>query len=139
VLARALTGGNRLCGNGEALLALGDSALPACLLGPTAEQMGTDAGSFPNRLPPPTYPVGVVAGTGSVNPIGSLVIPEQDDGTVAVERTRLEGMRDFIAVPVSHTFIMDSEEVAAQTVHFLRHGRFRHPEAEARPEGGGPP
>lgn len=109
---------------------LGDTSLFRWILGPTAEQLGTDAESLPNRLPPPTYEVGVIAGTDSVNPIGSLVLPEEDDGTVSVDRTKVEGMTDFLVVPVSHTFIMRSEEVAEQVVHFFRHGRFRHPAAE---------
>jgi hypothetical protein len=33
-------------------------------------------------------------------------------------------MRDFIEVPVSHTFIMRDREVARQTIEFLRSGHF---------------
>jgi hypothetical protein len=38
----------------------------------------------------------------------------------------LDGMRDFIEVPVSHTFIMRNREVARQAIEFLRAGHFAH-------------
>ena len=96
----------------------------AVLLGPTALALGTDAESLPNRLPPARFEVGVIAGSGSWNPLGSRLIPGADDGTVSVESARLEGMRDFLVLPVSHTGILRSSAVADQTVAFLRSGRF---------------
>ena len=35
-------------------------------------------------------------------------------------------MDDFLVLPVTHTFIMQDEEVMTQTVHFLAYGRFDH-------------
>lgn len=96
------------------------------IMGPTAVELGTNADSLPNRLPPATYPLGVIAGNEVVNPMGAAVIPGDDDGTVAVESTRLEGMSDFIEMPVSHTFIMHSDEVARQVLRFLQMGHFDH-------------
>lgn len=104
---------------------LGDSGPFRWALGPTAVQLGTDPESFPNRLPPPYFEVGIIAGTHSVNPIGSLVVPGESDGTVSVRNTQLEGMSDFITVPVSHTFIMHSDVVMEQVLEFLRKGRFK--------------
>ena len=92
-------------------------------LGPTAAQLGTEHASFPNRLGPPPFEVGVIAGTRD-NPVGSQLIQAPSDGTVPVESARLEGMQDFITVHHSHTFLMRSETVAAETLHFLEHGRF---------------
>jgi hypothetical protein len=98
----------------------------SALLGPTATQLGTGAGSLPNRLPPADFEVGVIAGNGSWNPLGSRLIPGEDDGTVSVESTRLDGMRDFLLLPVSHTRLLTSREAAAQALAFLRGGRFDH-------------
>lgn len=114
----------------ELVDSLGDSSLFRWALGPSALELGTDRNSLPNRLPPPSFEVGVIAGTGSVNPIGSALIPRDDDGTVSVSSARLDGMTDFLVVPSSHSFIMHSEKVAAQVVQFLRHGRFLHDESE---------
>ena len=102
----------------------GDWRLFAGLLGPTAAQLGTAPTSLPNRLPGADFEVGVIAGTGNVNPLGAMLIDGTDDGTVSVASTRLAGMRDFIEVPVSHTFIMRNREVARQTIEFLRSGHF---------------
>jgi pimeloyl-ACP methyl ester carboxylesterase len=95
------------------------------LMGPTASELGTDGESLPNRLPAAAYEVGVIAGNDSLNPIGSRMIPGEDDGTVSVERARLEGMSDFLVLPVSHTMILLSSDAADQTLAFLRTGRFR--------------
>jgi pimeloyl-ACP methyl ester carboxylesterase len=102
----------------------GSKALSA-LLGPTAGELGTGEQSLPNRLPPASFEVGVIAGTYSWNPLGSRMIPGEDDGTVSVVSARLEGMRDFLELPVSHTAILRSGEAADQTVLFLRTGHFR--------------
>ncbi len=95
------------------------------VLGPTWPRLGTDATSFPNSLPTPTFVLGVIAGTRSINPVGSLTLPGEDDGAVSVQSARIEGMSDFVEVPASHTFIMRSDAAADQVVAFLRTGRFR--------------
>ena len=101
-------------------------------LGPTAAQLGTGDASFPNRLGPPPFELGVIAGTRD-NPVGGPLIGAPSDGTVPVESARLDGMQDFITVNHSHTFLMRSERVAEETLHFLAHGRFS-PDA-TRPGG----
>ena len=53
-----------------------------------------------------------------------MILPEGNDGTVSVASTHVEGMRDFVAVPASHTFIMWSEDAGDQVVTFLENGRF---------------
>jgi pimeloyl-ACP methyl ester carboxylesterase len=93
-------------------------------LGPVAPALGTDGNSLPRRLPPPHFEVGVIAGTRSINPIGSALIPGPNDGTVSVESTRLEGMSDFALVPASHPFIMRSPRVAELVLAFLASGQF---------------
>jgi pimeloyl-ACP methyl ester carboxylesterase len=96
------------------------------LLGPTAVQLGTGETSLPNRLPRADFELGVIAGTSSINPFGRAVIPAANDGTVSVASTRLDGMRDFIEIDTSHTFIMRNADVTRQTLEFLRAGHFAH-------------
>lgn len=96
------------------------------ITGPAGQQLGTQSDSVPRQLGPVTAPVGVITGSTSWNPLYSYLIPGPDDGKVAVENARLEGMADFLVVPASHTFIMDDDEVIAQTIHFLQFGRFDH-------------
>ena len=51
---------------------------------------------------------------------------EPNDGKVAVEDTKLDGMNDFLVVHRSHPFIMQGGEVIEQTLHFLKKGHFLH-------------
>ena len=47
-----------------------------------------------------------------------------NDGTVAVEETRIDGARDHVVRNVSHTTMLFSRIVADDIAHFLEHGRF---------------
>jgi triacylglycerol lipase len=111
----------------EIVDALGDTFLFRAVFGPTAVALGTSAASLPNTLPVPAAEFGVIAGTRSWNPIGSLLIPGDDDGTVSIESTKLAGMVDHTVVPRTHTFVINDRRVAAAVVRFLRSGRFADP------------
>lgn len=96
------------------------------LNGPAGKELGTDAGSLPNTLGNIDFELGVIAGTTSVNLLLSLYLPNPDDGKVSVESTKIDGMRDFISLPVSHPYIMKDEETITQIIHFLTQGKFVH-------------
>lgn len=70
--------------------------------------------------------VGVVAGSrgfGLGKFLGSL--PQPNDGVVSVAETNLPGIKDHLEVPVGHTGLVISRQVAAQCAWFIRHGEFR--------------
>jgi pimeloyl-ACP methyl ester carboxylesterase len=97
------------------------------LLGPTGRSLGTGPDSAPsrlNQLGPVTFELGVIAGDRSFSLFGSWILDGPDDGTVSVESAKLLGMRDFLVLPTSHSFMMYDREVARQSIHFVRHGRF---------------
>ena len=96
------------------------------LNGPAGLQLGTDKASVPLALGPVRFDLGVIAGNKTFNPILSLSLPNPDDGKVSVASTKVDGMRDFIELPYTHTFIMRIDDVISQVKHYLAHGRFAH-------------
>jgi len=92
--------------------------------GPAGLQLGTGEASVPRVLGPVSFDVGIIAGTQSINPILSGILPDRDDGKVTVESTRVEGMNDHIEMPVTHVFMMRDEDVFAQILHYLEYGQF---------------
>jgi triacylglycerol lipase len=96
------------------------------LHGPAVLQLGTDDDSVPSQLPPPDYPLGIIAGNRAINPLGPILIEGENDGTVSVASTRIEGMTDHIVVPATHTMIMMNPIAIAEIIEFLRYGAFDH-------------
>lgn len=69
--------------------------------------------------------LGIVAGTRRVG-LGQFLttLDGDNDGTVAVNETRLPGATDFITLPVSHMGLLMSARVAREITRFLEEGRF---------------
>jgi hypothetical protein len=108
-----------------------ENAILQKVLGPSAEELGTDPESVPNQLGPVDFELGIIAGNRTLNPLFSRMIPGADDGKVAVDRTRVEGMADFLVVPYSHTYIMMRDDVIYQVAYFLENGEFDRDSAQA--------
>jgi triacylglycerol lipase len=108
----------------ELVDALGGLELFALINGPAGRQLGTGPDSVPLALGPVHFEVGVIAGDRSINGINSLILPGPDDGKVTVERTRVDGMRAHVVVPVSHPFLMKDGKVIGLVITFLREGNF---------------
>ena len=75
--------------------------------------------------PQPSRALGAIAGTRRLG-TGQFFahFDEQNDGTVAVNETLIPGLDDHILLHHSHVGMLFAHDVAAQTAHFLRHGRF---------------
>jgi pimeloyl-ACP methyl ester carboxylesterase len=101
--ARHIPGADRLLGDVRADLERGYSVLPE------ARDTGMIAGSRSMGL-------GLLLG-GAGRP---------GDGTVAVSETRKTGLTDHLVLPVTHTGMLYSGEVARQSAGFLKTGRFAH-------------
>jgi pimeloyl-ACP methyl ester carboxylesterase len=105
--------------------------------GPAGQQLMTERDSTTHAiLPPANYPVGIIAGDRSIDPISSAFLPKPNDGRVSVENTKLAGMTDHIIVSASHTWLARNQSAIDQTIAFLRGGRFSRPAiSSAAPPG----
>jgi triacylglycerol lipase len=92
------------------------------IYGPAGPQLRTDYKHADGDI---TYPLGVIAGNMSINPLAPWILPGEHDGIVPVERTRIEGMSDHIVIPATHSFMMFNSEVMQQAYHFLQHAAFK--------------
>ncbi len=93
------------------------------IFGPAGEQLTTGYEHIDGDI---TYPLGVIAGNVSINPLAPWILDGQHDGMVPVERTKIEGMADHIVIPTNHTFMMFNKEVMRQSLYFLRNSFFDH-------------
>ena len=98
--------------------------------GPAARELA-DASAWPR----PPAPFAVIAGTRSLalgNPTSWTVgrrfaAGVANDGTVAVDETKLDGMHAFAAIDATHTWIMNAPAARRLAVEFLRDGSFAPP------------
>ena len=100
------------------------------IFGPAGQQLPANNRAFFNNLPVPDCEFGIIAGgkgtEGGYNPL----LDGDDDGTVRVEETKLDGAADFIVVNNIHTLILFDPETVQQTIHFLKNGQFKRKESE---------
>lgn len=90
--------------------------------------MGSSVAVWQSALPlsvPSGREVGMIAGTEPFG-LGPLFVTLEgpNDGVVRVEETQLPGLSAHLQLPVSHTGMLFSAEVARQSAAFLHHGQF---------------
>jgi pimeloyl-ACP methyl ester carboxylesterase len=89
------------------------------VFGPAGQQLVTDAEGVILQLPAPRCQFAIIAGARGTPDGWNPLIPGDDDGTVSVEATRLEGAAEFHTVRALHTTLLQSAEVAALVERFL--------------------
>jgi pimeloyl-ACP methyl ester carboxylesterase len=92
------------------------------MFGPASGQLTTKYKHAHEEI---NFPLGVIAGTVSINPFALWILPGAHDGIVPVERTRINGMRDHITVRSTHTFMMFNRKVMKQVEYFLKNEKFK--------------
>ncbi|MBR1284261.1 alpha/beta fold hydrolase [Bradyrhizobium sp. AUGA SZCCT0177] len=98
--------------------------------GPASEQLVTRRDAATGALfPPVDYPVGIIAGNRSLDPTAALFLQKPHDGPVSVENTKLDGMTDHIVIGTAHPWLPRNNAAIAQTIAFLRDGRFGRQES----------
>ena len=72
------------------------------------------------------YDLGIIAGKKEwPYPVARLIISGEHDGRVAVARTKLDGMKDHIVVPATHSFISWKPSTHQLVINFIKNGRFK--------------
>jgi len=100
----------------------------AALFGEAGRQLTPEAVAA--SVPPLGVPFAIIAG-GRGNGTGfNPFLGGDNDGTVAVSETALDGAEQFLLVPAIHALICSYPETIRATVNYLRTGRF---EGDSRP------
>ncbi|WP_424627229.1 lipase family alpha/beta hydrolase [Bradyrhizobium sp. SYSU BS000235] len=101
--------------------------------GPAGQQLVTIRDEATEALLRPTaYPVGIIAGNRSIDPISSsFFLAGPNDGRVTIAGTKIEGMSDHIVVNASHPWLIRHLPAIEQTIAFLRQGHFNNNDRNA--------
>ncbi len=96
------------------------------IFGPAMKDLEVGS-SFLQSLPQKIdYEAGVISGNFSINPITSLfLIPGEDDGTVSVNSTKIEGMKDHIIINTTHSLLLSNQNVIEEVEYFITNGNFQ--------------
>lgn len=94
------------------------------IYGHAGQQLVSGSESFIGKLPVPDFEFGILSGARGTGKGWNPLIPGDDDGTVSVDSTKLDGARDFSTVKSLHTTMILNREVLEQTVRFLETGCF---------------
>jgi alpha-beta hydrolase superfamily lysophospholipase len=109
-------------GGSEVADVLRQSRLVSRFVAPTRE-LGIDG--VPAALPSASFPCGVIAGSKSHIPLFDRWMDRvPNDGVVAVSRTRLEGMTDFLVLRRTHTTLPWAPEAIEATFRFFETGQL---------------
>jgi hypothetical protein len=94
-------------------------------LGPNLENLKTDSASLANTLPKlGDKEVGIIAGARFSDMGYNPLIPEDNDGFLTKEQTKLGTEKDFMVVPEVHMAFMYNATVKDNVLNFLKKGRF---------------
>ncbi len=98
------------------------------LMGPAGQQLTTGTAFKALQLGKADFELGIITGNRHAffDSWFASMIQGVDDGKVSVENAKLDGMNDFLITGDTHPFIMNSEYVQKETIHFLQYGKFTH-------------
>jgi pimeloyl-ACP methyl ester carboxylesterase len=94
------------------------------LFGKAGQQLTPDG---IGEAPMMDVPFGIIAGGRGYGSGYNPILPGDDDGTVTVAETRLEGAADFLIVTATHGRITNNPQTILATANFLKHGHFGNP------------
>lgn len=112
-------------GGSEVADLLKDNFLYQWVYGPAGQDLTTEHQTNINN--DVYYELGIIAGDKDwPYVVAAHIIPNDSDGRVALEKTKLEGMKDHITLSATHTFMSWKPSVYKQIIYFLKNGNFKH-------------
>lgn len=100
---------------------LKDNPAFLALYGPAGQQLVPDAVA---KIAIPDIPFAIIAGGKGDEAGFNPLLPGDDDGTVSVAETRLEGAKAFMVLPRLHGIIARSPLIELHVLSFLKSGKF---------------
>lgn len=94
------------------------------LYGPAGQQLITQLPERDRLLPPIDYPLGVIMGDLSWEPVCNRIIGQPNDGKVSVESSKVDGMAAHRVIRAGHSFLPANREAQALALSFLQTGHF---------------
>ncbi len=77
-----------------------------------------------SKIPMLAHSFGIIAGGKRDGSGFNPLLPGDDDGTVRVAETDLDGAADFLVVPEIHATISNHPDTVQATIGFLKQGKF---------------
>jgi pimeloyl-ACP methyl ester carboxylesterase len=111
-----------------AALTFADNSVFRVVAGEAGQELGRDWAKLEAKLATPGCKFGIIAGGKGDNKGFNPLLPGDNDGTITVGTTRLEGAADFLVLPVMHTFIVRDAKALEYTLRFLEKGYFISPD-----------
>lgn len=94
------------------------------ILGPAGQQLRQGEQGACASAGSPCCEFGIIAGgTGRARGMNPLV-PGDNDGTISVECTKLDGAKDFLVLPYAHVHIQFMPRTVRNVISFLESGKF---------------
>jgi len=94
------------------------------LYGPAGQQLITKQNAIAHIFAPVDYELGIIAGNRTIDPICYFILPRPNDGKVSIISTKLDGMKEHIVIPATHTFFPQNKKAWELTYKFLKIGSF---------------
>ncbi|MCD6385144.1 alpha/beta hydrolase [Candidatus Sumerlaeota bacterium] len=99
--------------------------ITSILYGRARQELLPENEGITETLPPPPCEFGIIAGGRNNNRGFSPLLPGDNDGTITVATTRMDGARDFIILPHLHTPILWAGDTIESAIRFLLKGSFQ--------------
>ena len=94
-------------------------SLLAKIFGPALHQLTTNCVNTQQIMGEPYYEFGCIAGNRHIDPFGSYLIKQSNDGKVSVQSSLLQGSKYNVILPYTHVMLIFRKKVWEHVLHFI--------------------